>query len=61
MRSDDLRVYPASCQSSQCGRLTCPPDCRSLPRLRAFEQWQDDHRAVVKDPIWSPTVYTATR
>lgn len=42
-----------------CGETECPETCSNLPVLQEFQQWVADNNAVVKDPVWCPTVYTA--
>jgi len=59
-KSKNERVYPTSCLSLYCGKYGegCE-GCRFLPARREFEAWVKAHNAVVLDPVWSPTVYTA--
>lgn len=58
----ETRAYPIACTSLYCGK---GPDactsCPNFPALRAFKAWCEDTQAVRRDPIWSPTAYTATR
>jgi len=58
----EQRIYPTSCQSMFCGKgpSECP-NCENYTRLKDFEKWEKDTNAIVRDPIWSPTVYTATK
>jgi hypothetical protein len=53
------RVFPTCCTSMYCGETECPTACSNLPVLQEFKQWVADNNAVVKDPVWCPTVYTA--
>jgi len=55
-----LRVYPTVCQSAYCGRGKCD-GCPNLPELESFKRWRTETAAVKADPIWCPTVWTATR
>jgi len=59
-REDRTRVYPSCCTSAFCGREACA-GCRHEPVLAAFKAWRERTKAVVTDPIWCPTVWTATR
>lgn len=61
MERTNTKVYPSCCLSASCGKTTCPDNCPCLPRKQAFDQWVKDHAAVVKDPTWCRTVYTATK
>lgn len=58
----ETRVYPKSCTSLYCGETgsTCET-CRFYPALREFKEWRDTHKAVCKNEIWSPLIYTATQ
>lgn len=53
-----VRVYPSCCTSAFCGRLECS-GCRNLPILTEFKDWVKKTGAIVTDPIWCPSVYTA--
>jgi len=55
-----IRVYPLCCQSAQCGRLNCD-GCRNLPVLTEFKQWVKDTEAKQEDPVWGPSIWTATK
>lgn len=54
------RTYPACCLSASCGRTECD-GCLSKPTLDEFKTWASTHKAKMADPIWSPTIYVATR
>lgn len=54
------RVYPSCCTSAYCGRSTCD-GCQNLSILQDFKAWREKHAAICEDPIWCPTVFTATR
>lgn len=54
------RAYPNCCTSALCGRTSCPLDCPNLATLAEFKRWRERTRAVVKDRVWSPLIYTAT-
>lgn len=60
--SDTMRVYPTCCTSAYCGKLSdsCPT-CPNKPVLDEFKRWREEHAAVCTDPIWCPSVYTATK
>jgi len=60
MTTLETRVYPVGCTSAYCGRLKCD-GCPRLPELQAFQAWKAERAAECKDPIWCPTVYTATK
>lgn len=53
--------YPAACRSMSCGHTTCPKDCPYLTTLNEFKTWGTEYGAVIKDPLWLPKVYTATK
>jgi len=53
----ETRIYPGCCRSAVCGRIECS-GCDCLPVLLEFKRWVAEHRAVVLDPVWCPTVYT---
>lgn len=55
-----MRVYPSCCTSMYCGRIECA-GCPNESILRDFKAWVAKHAAVVEDPIWCPTVYTAKK
>lgn len=57
--SKGVRIYPGTCTSAMCGRMTCPETCPHLGTLREFKAWRDQHAAKPADPIWSPLVYEA--
>lgn len=52
-----MRIYPLCCQSAFCGRADCT-DCRNKPLLDEFKEWVKKTGAVVRDPIWNPSIYT---
>lgn len=55
-----IRVYPACCTSAYCGRVDCT-GCPKLSILQDFRAWREAHAAICEDPVWCPTVFTATR
>jgi hypothetical protein len=57
---DATRVYPPCCTSALCGRGDCA-GCPRAPILAGFKHWREVRRAVQEDPIWCPTIWTATR
>ena len=50
------KVYPASCTSAFCGRLSCD-GCPNKEKLDEFKKWVEETNAKVTDPIWCPLVY----
>ena len=52
-------IYPAECQSAQCGAINCT-GCKNERKLTEFRHIVEDAGATVTDKIWSPTVYEAT-
>ncbi len=58
--SPETRVYPTCCTSAFCGRLACD-GCRNLSILADFKAWREAHAAVQVDPVWSRSVWTATK
>ena len=54
------RVYPQCCTSAFCGRLDCT-GCPKLSTLANSKAWREAHAAIQKDPVWCPSVWTATR
>ena len=56
----NTRIYPTRCQSFNCGQTDCT-GCPYKPVLDEFKAWKHRTAAVCSDPIWSPTVYRATR
>lgn len=58
--SPRVRVYPSHCTSAFCGRLQCD-GCPLLPKLEDFKAWVKATDAVVDDPIWCPSVWTARK
>lgn len=54
------RVYPVGCTSAYCGRVECT-GCPRKPILDEFNAWVARTEAIVDDPIWCPTVYTAQK
>ena len=59
MKGDNV-VYPKCCTSAFCGRLVCD-GCPNLSILRDFEAWRARTAAVQTDPVWCPSVWTATK
>ena len=57
----ETRVFPTCCTSAYCGKLKCPADCRNLSTLEDFKKWKEETAAECADPVWCPSVYTATR
>lgn len=60
MSKGEIKVYPVCCTSAFCGRGECK-GCQHEPTLREFKEWREKTGAVCSDPIWSPTVYKATK
>ena len=59
----ETRRYPSSCTSAYCGHVSTDRECMACscrPRLDAWKAWVKETKAVCKDPIWSPSIYTAT-
>jgi hypothetical protein len=59
----ETRVYPVSCLSWNCGktRPQCNPSCPYWCHLNNFENWVDEHDAIVVDSIHAPNVYTSQK
>lgn len=57
----EVRVYPVCCTSACCGKLECPAGCPRRPVLAEWEAWKAAGAAEKTDPVWCPTVWTATR
>lgn len=58
----NTRVYPSCCTSAYCGKgpESCPA-CPNYPENQEFNAWRERTAAVCEDPIYCPSVYTATR
>jgi hypothetical protein len=54
------RVYPACCTAAYCGRLECN-GCPNSSILADFKAWRERTAAICEDPVWCPSVWTATR
>lgn len=54
-------IYPSCCQSASCGGYgdSCN-SCKCYPILKSFNDWVSEKKAIVKDWVWSPSVYIAT-
>ena len=61
MPRQETRVYPRCCTSMYCGKGpdSCP-SCTNYKTNQAFKRWVQQTGAGVEDPVWCPTVYTAT-
>lgn len=60
-RAMKIRVYPSCCTLMYCGKIECPDTCKNLPVLQEFKAWKERTKALRKDPIWCPSVWTATK
>jgi hypothetical protein len=57
---NSTKTYPSCCTAAYCGRVDCE-GCPNKPTLDAFKSWREQHAAVKSDPIWCPTIWTATK
>lgn len=60
----EQRTYPVDCRSMYCGETdingaSCL-NCANRPWLDDFNAWRERTKATQLDPVWSPTVWTAT-
>lgn len=53
-------IYPGCCMSFFCGESgdACQK-CSHFVILSSFKKWIAENNAIVKDSIWSPSVYTS--
>jgi len=56
----EKRVFPTCCTSAYCGRTECD-GCPNVSILNNFKAWREQTAAVRTDPIWCPSVWTATK
>jgi hypothetical protein len=59
----EQRAYPLNCRSLYCGEIGryCPATCQHLPELQEFLDWVIRTQAQPVDPVWSPTIWQASR